>query len=217
MKDRAKSNVRNVRLAMGLDVSDEENSDDENDDAGDGEEEGDENGAGPSRRAVREQQEYSDDDQLATVTIVEDADFTDISPFARTRRATSPSFSNDGAADADADAAGGAPRKSTGAAVPLMPASSGRMMAKAKKEKDRAKALKKRAKEKEDKKASKSMETSAERKRGRQMQAASRGMKAKGALDREGKTRGMTGKRGGKGGGGGGRGGKAGRGGKGRK
>ena len=198
LKERAKANVRNVRLAMGLEVSDEEGSDAEDGDAGaaggDDEEEGDENGAGPSRRPVREEQAYSDDDQLATVTITEDADFSTGHGY---DRAPSPSSSIESGPD-DGDERAASTVRGNGPAVPLMPASSGRMQAKAKKEKDRAKELKKRAKEKEERKKSKSMETSAERKRGRQMESAKRGMKAKVALDRDGKSRGVKGKRGGK-------------------
>jgi ribosomal RNA-processing protein 17 len=143
--------------------------------------------AGPSKPR-QEEAEFSDEDQLATVTITEDFDPSSLPTFNPLRSSTSP--------DPDHPAK---PIPSR-APVSLMPASSGRAQAKAKKEKEKVKVKKEREKER-----SRNMETKGERKKGKAMEAKKRGHKATLAIERDGKSRGRGagGKRGGKGGRGG--------------
>lgn len=145
---------------MGLEVA-AEKVEEEEDEAGSSSE------AGPSRPR-QEAAEFSDEDQLATVTITEDFDPSSLPIPNPLRSSATPE-----------------PERAVVKPVALMPASSGRAMAKAKKEQDRVKEKKKREKEK-----SRSMETKAERKKGKAIEAKKRGHKATMAIERDGKTRG---------------------------
>ena len=141
--------------------------------------------AGPST------QEFSDDEQMATVTIEDD-----YTPTLPTLKRYNP---DDSDSDAEAAPAGGEDQamKPKTRVVPLMPASS-------KRAKDKAKSKAK----KEDEKRGRSMETKAERKKGRALELTRRVGKAGRAMERDGKKRGIKGNRGGGKGGAGGKGGK---------
>jgi ribosomal RNA-processing protein 17 len=137
--------------------------------------------AGPSKVAAPvEEAEYSDGDQLATVTITEDFDPSSSSfrPLAGASSSSPPPAS-----------------ASSRPAIPDMPASSHKAQTKAKKERERLK-----EKKKSENDRSRSMETKSERKKGREFEAKRRAKKAGMALERDGRRpRGMKAK--GKGGG----------------
>ncbi|OWZ63459.1 hypothetical protein AYX15_04575 [Cryptococcus neoformans] len=152
LKQRAAENVKSVRRAMGLE-------DLEDDD----EEEGSEEEAWSPVTKGQEEAEFSDDQQIATVTITEDFDpSASIYPI---QTSTSPSPSVN-------DKSEPKPKKS---AVKLLPPSSRR-------------AQKADEKKKEKKKVSRSMETKAERRKGKEMELRKRSKKAALAMERKGKT-----------------------------
>ena len=161
--------MKNVRTAMGLN-----NSDDEDDDSSSDEENAE---AGPSK--VIENVEFEDEDQLATVTIMDDFDPAAMAIPTRVRGSNSP----------EPLAIESIKPK---VKLPEIGASSKRAMQKAKREKEA----------KKEEKRSRSMETKAERKFGRAMDAKRRAKKSTIALERDGKTRGKAAASRGRGGGG---------------
>ncbi|ODN83274.1 hypothetical protein L202_01446 [Cryptococcus amylolentus CBS 6039] len=167
LRERAAANVKSVRQAMGL--VDESEDEDEN------------NEAGPSSAPVDEEEEFSDDDQIATVTITEDFDPTTTSSFIPTRSSQSP-------APEQVEAPAPEVKK-----VKMLPPSSKRAQ----------KALdKKKAQSKDGKKVGRttSMETKAERRKGKEIESRKRGKKAALAMERRGgKTSSTRGKPKGKG------------------
>lgn len=187
LKERALENEKSVRTALGLEeLAEGESSDDEEEDDG-GEFGGkfsavgimaDTNSAQP--RAGPSTHEFSDDEQMATVTIEEDY----VPTIPTVSRYTDDA---DGDGDEDRNMAGPSSERERESkakrAVPLMPASS-------KRAKDKAKSKAK----KEDEKRSRSMETKAERKKGRALELTRRVGKAGRAMDRDGKKRGLKGK-----------------------
>ncbi|KIR32841.1 ribosomal RNA-processing protein 17 [Cryptococcus deuterogattii MMRL2647] len=153
LKQRAAENVQSVRRAMGLE-------DDEDDDE---EEEGDSNEDGGQSASKNQEAEFSDDEQIATITITEDFDPSALVYPIRTSTSPSPS-ANDKSEP-----------QSRKPAVKLLPPSSKR-------------AQKADEKKKEKKKISRSMETKAERRKGKEMELRKRSKKAALALERKGKT-----------------------------
>ena len=119
---------------------------------------------------VDAEQEYSDEDQVATVTITEDFDPAAFVQAAQPVRTTT--------APSSAPVAGGSK---------WMPASGQKSQLRMKKEREKQKAEKER---------SWSMETKAERKKGREMEARRRTKKAAIAIERDGKQRGGPSSRG---------------------
>ena len=161
---------------MGLDNSGDEGSDDDSSDE-------DNAVAGPSQTI--ENVEFEDDDQLATVTIMDDFDPSAMAIPSRVRGSNSP------------EPVVIEEVKVKAKKLPEIPASSKRAMQKAKRDKEA----------KKEEKKSRSMETKAERKFGRAMDSKRRAKKSTIALERDGKTRGKAaaargrgrgGKRGGK-------------------
>ncbi|WVQ98903.1 hypothetical protein IAU59_006034 [Kwoniella sp. CBS 9459] len=181
LRQKAAENMRSVRRAMGLD-EDEDDEDEDNQDA---------SSAGPSKisaskaakAAEIEEAEYSDEDQLATVTIMEDFDPSSAPAPTYPRSSLSP--------DPEATAADAPVQPEKKKKLPFLPPSSGRLA--------KAKEKKKEAVKKAPKKST-SMETASERRKGREMEARRRTKKASLAMDREGKKRGLQ--KGGKGRGG---------------
>ncbi|WVR05403.1 hypothetical protein IAU60_002418 [Kwoniella sp. DSM 27419] len=174
LRQKAAENMKSVRRAMGLDeVSDA------------GEDDSDADGlpeAGPSRpKEAFEEAEFSDEDQLATVTIMEDFDPSSVQAFQAGRSSTSP--------QPEGSAAAGSAAAKPKRTVPLLPPSSGRAQ-------KARKALEKKKEEKKERKKSTSMETASERRKGREMEARRRTQKASLAMEREGRTRGLKGGRG---------------------
>lgn len=171
MKERAAQNVKAVRKAMGLaDDSDVDDDDEDHDMGGNAE-------AGPSR-IMPEEVEYEDEDQLATVTIIEDFEPDQVQRFTRTASQTP-----------DPETEAGQRVEVTRPKVKVMPASSRRATQKAEREK----------KKREEQKSSRSMETKAERKIGKAMQSKRRTEKAGLAIERNGKTKFAAKGKGGKG------------------
>ena len=119
------------------------------------------------------QDEYEDEDQIATVTIVEDFDPNQAGP----STSTSPSPDRQVVGPDGSDLKKGKKRL-----VPDMPASSRRAEQKAKRFKV----------DKGEKDKGRSMETKAERKMGRTMEAKRRSKKAHIALERDGRRRGLS-------------------------
>lgn len=151
LRQRAAENVKSVRRAMGLE-----------DDEDDNEESNEEEAGSPAPKDL-EKAEFSDDEQIATVTITEDFDpSASIYPI---RTSTSPSPSVDDKSEL----------KSKKPTVKLLPPSSRR-------------AQKADEKKKEKKKISRSMETKAERRKGKEMELRKRSKKAALAMERKGKT-----------------------------
>jgi ribosomal RNA-processing protein 17 len=197
LKERAAENVRAVRAAMGLvngalglTCANSFGTDLYPDEAG---EESPQSEAGPSKPSVAavEEAEYSDEDQLATVTIIEDFDPSS-SAFPPDRRASSSSPPPENA-----------PKRPV---VPDMPASSHKAQSKLRKEKERERAKEAKHREKEENRRSRSMETKSERRKGREIEGKRRALKATLAIERDGRRpRGMKAK--GKGAGGKGKGG----------
>ncbi|WVN86675.1 uncharacterized protein L203_101847 [Cryptococcus depauperatus CBS 7841] len=151
MRERAAENVKSVRIAMGLAPEDEESE------------------AGPSKaKENKQEQEFSDEEQIATVTITEDFD-----PSAPTFYSRSTSLSPNAANNLGE----GVDEKKVEAKLgsSLLPPSSKR-------------AQKKNSKKKE--KETKSMETKAERRRGKELEARKRDKKTSLALEKHGKSRG---------------------------
>ncbi|ORX33722.1 nucleolar protein 12-domain-containing protein [Kockovaella imperatae] len=178
LKKKAAENVRNVRLAMGLPTGDDE-------EMASGDESSNE---GP---AVPLEDEYEDDDQIATVTITED--FDPSIPGPSTRKFGSPSSDEEGDEHRSGqlgDAEKTKKRKAVG--LPDMPASSHRAQKKAKSILEQAKLEKKERQERAEKadKQSRGMETKAERKFGRAMEAKRRAKRAGIAMERDGRQRG---------------------------
>ncbi|WWC60956.1 uncharacterized protein I303_103533 [Kwoniella dejecticola CBS 10117] len=172
LRKKAAENVKSVRRAMGLeDISDYESEDDEKD-----------NQAGPSRTKAVEEEEYSDEENLATVTIEEDFDPSSVSLKDSRRFANSNSQSPGPDAHGEERQSEIKEMEKQRPKVKMLPPSS-------------AKLQKIREKKKEEKKKSTSMETAAERRKGRIFEAQRRTKKASLARDREGGS-----KRGGKGG-----------------
>lgn len=170
MKERAKQNVKSVRAAMGLEVSDDE------DDEGDDDENEEAPEAGPSKPTRHQDIEFEDDDQLATVTIVDDFDPSAL-----------PQVTHSGRESPAADVSTEVPTEvKAKVKLPNLPASSKRAAQKIKRDKAA----------KEEKKKSRSMETKSERKFGRAMEAKRRVKKAGIAMERDGKSRGRSSSRG---------------------
>jgi ribosomal RNA-processing protein 17 len=178
LKERAAENVRAVRAAMGLvngalgptlanslgtDVAPDETGEDSS-----------RSEAGPSKPSVAaiEEAEYSDEDQLATVTIIEDFDPSS-SVFLPAQRASSSS-----------PAPETAPKRPV---VPDMPASSHKAQSKLRKEKEKERAKEAKHREKEENRRSRSMETKSERRKGREIEGKRRVLKATLAIERDGR------------------------------
>ncbi|OCF36590.1 ribosomal RNA-processing protein 17 [Kwoniella heveanensis CBS 569] len=185
LRQKAAENMKSVRRAMGLD------DDDDDDDEDDEEPTAGPSNSGPSKVSAQakevEEAEYSDEDQLATVTIIEDFDPSS---------APKPTFSRSSLSPDPEESTFNAPiqdkKKSVGK-LPFLPPSSGKL-AKAKEKKKTG--IKDNSVKKVPKKST-SMETASERRKGREMEARRRTKKASLAMDREGKKRGLQ--KGGKG------------------
>ncbi|WWD16102.1 hypothetical protein CI109_100527 [Kwoniella shandongensis] len=178
LRQRAAENVKSIRKAMGLeDYADANNEDDDEDD--DDEDEGAE--AGPSTRGEIEEAEFSDEDQLATVTIMENFDPSSTTHIYKARQSsTTPEPQQE-------EKPKPKPTVNAKSMIGALPPSSGRLQ-------------KAREKKKEEKQKSRSMETKAERKKGREIEGRRRTQKAALAYERDGKSRGKGGGRGAKGG-----------------
>jgi ribosomal RNA-processing protein 17 len=148
---------------MGLDVSDD-------DEEGAGDE--DEKPKGGPSRPIQQDIEFEDDDQLATVTIMDDFDPSALTVVPEADRG-SPAVEHSTETKAKVK-------------LPNLPASSKRAAQKIKRDKAA----------KEEKKKSRSMETKSERKFGRAMEAKRRVKKAGMAMERDGKSRGRPSSRG---------------------
>ena len=166
LKKKAAENVRNVRMAMGLDATPDGQQDDSESET---EEEED--------KVVEDA--YEDEDQIATVTIMEDFDPSQPGP---SRRSPSPGSGSEAGERSTAVVRGWNEKenKRKAVGVPDMPASSRRAQKRAKSNPDKGKTEKR----------ERGMETKAERKFGRAVEAKRRAKKAHIALERDGRQRG---------------------------
>ncbi|WWC89750.1 uncharacterized protein L201_004676 [Kwoniella dendrophila CBS 6074] len=186
LRRKAAENVKTVRRAMGLEDLSSDDDEDDDDET---------NQAGPSKvkKPEIEEAEYSDEDQLATVTIMEDFDPSSL----QLSNSRIPNSDDDDEEDFDNKSKITEQIKEK-PKIKMLPPSS-------------AKLQKIREKKKLEKKKSTSMETASERRKGRIFEAVRRTKKASLAREREGSGSSRGGRGGKRGGGRGGRGGGKGR------